>query len=77
MSRSLYGSAGRSRRSSADPTRSIKELPFESAILRSVMLWHRRFDNQPAHRWLRETVASAAAPPDNDLQSEPPTPSQI
>jgi DNA-binding transcriptional LysR family regulator len=38
----------------------IKELPFPSAVLRSVMLWHRRFDDQPAHRWLRETVASAA-----------------
>jgi DNA-binding transcriptional LysR family regulator len=38
----------------------IKELPFESAILRSVMLWHRRFDDQPAHRWLREAVASVA-----------------
>ena len=39
----------------------IKELPFESAILRSVMLWHRRFDDQPAHRWLRETIVSAAS----------------
>jgi DNA-binding transcriptional LysR family regulator len=38
----------------------IRQLPFESAILRNVMLWHRRFDDQPAHRWLRETVASAA-----------------
>jgi DNA-binding transcriptional LysR family regulator len=38
----------------------ITELPFESAILRSVMLWHRRFDDQAAHRWLRQTVASAA-----------------
>jgi DNA-binding transcriptional LysR family regulator len=40
----------------------IRELPFEPAILRSIMLWHRRFDDQPAHRWLRETVASAANP---------------
>jgi DNA-binding transcriptional LysR family regulator len=40
----------------------IRELPFESATLRSVMLWHRRFDDQPAHRWLRDTVASAAKP---------------
>ena len=38
----------------------IKELPFQSAVLRSVMLWHRRFDGQPAHRWLRQTIASAA-----------------
>jgi DNA-binding transcriptional LysR family regulator len=55
----------------------IKELPFESATLRSVMLWHRRFDDQPAHRWLRETIASAATPSHRDLQSELPTPSQI
>jgi hypothetical protein len=37
-----------------------KELPFKSAKLRSVMLWHRRFDDQPAHHWLRQTAASAA-----------------
>jgi DNA-binding transcriptional LysR family regulator len=40
----------------------IKELPFESPKLRSIMLWHRRFYDQPAHRWLRETIASAARP---------------
>jgi DNA-binding transcriptional LysR family regulator len=40
----------------------IKELPFASPNLRSIMLWHRRFDDQPAHRWLRETIASAAKP---------------
>jgi DNA-binding transcriptional LysR family regulator len=34
----------------------IKELPFKSPELRSIMLWHRRFDDQPAHRWLRELV---------------------
>jgi DNA-binding transcriptional LysR family regulator len=36
----------------------IQELPFASPKLRSVMLWHRRLDDQPAHRWLRETAAS-------------------
>jgi DNA-binding transcriptional LysR family regulator len=55
----------------------IKELPFESAVLRSVMLWHRRFDDQPAHRWLRETITTAAKPTHNDLQSEPSKPSRI
>jgi DNA-binding transcriptional LysR family regulator len=55
----------------------IKELPFESAILRSVMLWHRRFDDQPAHRWLRETITTAAKLSRSDLLSEPPAPSQI
>jgi DNA-binding transcriptional LysR family regulator len=39
----------------------LKDLPFDAPKLRSIMLWHRRFDDQPAHRWLRATVASAAA----------------
>jgi DNA-binding transcriptional LysR family regulator len=38
----------------------IKQLPFEAPQLRSVMLWHRRFDDLPAHRWLRDTIAVAA-----------------
>lgn len=38
----------------------IRELPFASQRSRSIMLWHRRFDTQPAHRWLRETIASLA-----------------
>jgi DNA-binding transcriptional LysR family regulator len=38
----------------------IRELPFEAPRLRSVMLWHRRFDDQPAHRWLRETILTTA-----------------
>jgi DNA-binding transcriptional LysR family regulator len=38
----------------------LKELPIESPVLRSVMLWHRRFDDQPAHRWLRKTIISVA-----------------
>ena len=39
----------------------LQDLPFDSPVLRSVMLWHRRFDNQTAHRWLRETIISVAA----------------
>jgi hypothetical protein len=46
------------------------ESPYQSAIVRSVMLWYRRFDDQPAHRWLRETIASAAEPSWSDFQSE-------
>jgi DNA-binding transcriptional LysR family regulator len=38
----------------------IKELPFRSPEVRSIMLWHRRLDDQAAHRWLREMVAKAA-----------------
>jgi DNA-binding transcriptional LysR family regulator len=36
----------------------IRELPFASQTTRSIMLWHRRFDSQPSHRWLRETITS-------------------
>jgi DNA-binding transcriptional LysR family regulator len=39
----------------------IRELPFEASSLRSVMSWHRRFDDLPAHRWLRDTIAAATA----------------
>jgi DNA-binding transcriptional LysR family regulator len=34
----------------------IRELPFDASKLRSVLLWHRRFDDMPAHRWLRKTI---------------------
>lgn len=37
----------------------IRELPFNAPRLRSVMSWHRRFDELPAHKWLRETIVSA------------------
>jgi DNA-binding transcriptional LysR family regulator len=35
----------------------ILPLPFPSPVTQTAMIWHRRFDRQPAHRWLRETVA--------------------
>lgn len=38
----------------------IRELPFEAPVLHSVMNWHRRFDDVPAHRWLRSTIIGAA-----------------
>ncbi|MEI9986324.1 MAG: hypothetical protein WDN69_26035 [Aliidongia sp.] len=38
----------------------LRELPFKSRALRSVMLWHKRFDAQPAHRWLREMIIATA-----------------
>jgi len=38
----------------------IRELPFDAERLQSFMLWHRRFDDQPAHRWLRETIIMTA-----------------
>lgn len=39
----------------------IRELPFEAPVLHSVMSWHRRFDDVPAHRWLRNTIIGAGA----------------
>jgi DNA-binding transcriptional LysR family regulator len=39
----------------------IRDLPFDASKLRSVLLWHRRFDDAPAHRWLRETIKTAMA----------------
>jgi hypothetical protein len=35
-------------------------LPFDAEKLQSTMLWHRRLDDQPAHRWLRQTIIAAA-----------------
>jgi DNA-binding transcriptional LysR family regulator len=32
--------------------------PFESPRVVTTMLWHRRFDRHPAHRWLREIIVS-------------------
>jgi DNA-binding transcriptional LysR family regulator len=39
----------------------LRDLPFKSPPLRSIMLWHRRFNDQAAHRWLRELMVSVAA----------------
>jgi DNA-binding transcriptional LysR family regulator len=38
----------------------IRELPFEAPRLHSVVTWHRRFDDVPAHRWLRGAIVGAA-----------------
>jgi DNA-binding transcriptional LysR family regulator len=40
---------------------SVRPLPFASPVIATGMLWHRRFDNQPAHRWLRNLVLETAA----------------
>jgi DNA-binding transcriptional LysR family regulator len=36
----------------------IHEPPYESPRVRTIMLWHRRLDRHPAHRWLRDVVLS-------------------
>ena len=33
-----------------------KELPFRTPRIDLSMIWHRRLDNQPAHRWLRDII---------------------
>jgi DNA-binding transcriptional LysR family regulator len=37
-----------------------RKLPHESTRVRTVMLWHRRLDRHPAHRWLRDAILSTA-----------------
>jgi DNA-binding transcriptional LysR family regulator len=36
-------------------------LPFPSPRVALSMIWHRRLDNHPAHRWLRATLRDAVA----------------
>jgi DNA-binding transcriptional LysR family regulator len=36
----------------------LRKPPFESPRVRTVMVWHRRLDRHPAHRWLRDVIAS-------------------
>jgi DNA-binding transcriptional LysR family regulator len=38
----------------------IVALPFDSPILTTAMLWHRRVGGVPSHRWLRELVIRVA-----------------
>jgi DNA-binding transcriptional LysR family regulator len=38
-----------------DPLR-VRDLPCPSPQVSVGMLWHRRLENQPAHRWLRGVV---------------------
>lgn len=38
-----------------------RPLPFPSPRVALSMIWHRRLDNHPAHRWLRGTLRAAVA----------------
>lgn len=38
----------------------LVELPAQPAPLIETMVWQGRFEDQPAHRWLRETILSVA-----------------
>jgi DNA-binding transcriptional LysR family regulator len=36
----------------------LRKPPCESPRVRTIMLWHRRLDRHPAHRWLRGVILS-------------------
>jgi DNA-binding transcriptional LysR family regulator len=36
----------------------LRKPPYDSSRLRTMMLWHRRLDRHPAHRWLRDVILS-------------------
>jgi DNA-binding transcriptional LysR family regulator len=36
----------------------LSEPPYDSPRMQTVMLWHRRLDRHPAHRWLRDAILS-------------------
>jgi DNA-binding transcriptional LysR family regulator len=36
----------------------LRKPPYDSPNVPTVMLWHRRLDRHPAHRWLREVILS-------------------
>jgi DNA-binding transcriptional LysR family regulator len=38
----------------------LRDLPFTSPTVRTSMIWHRRLDGSPAHRWLRDVIASVS-----------------
>jgi DNA-binding transcriptional LysR family regulator len=38
----------------------LRNPPYDSMRVQTVMVWHRRLDRHPAHRWLRELALSVA-----------------
>lgn len=46
----------------ADDSLECFELPFSSPAMPLAMVWHRRSDNDPIHRWLRERHLDIAPP---------------
>ena len=38
----------------------VRELPFASPTIHTSLLWHRRLDGYPAHRWLRDLIVSVS-----------------
>ena len=38
----------------------IRALPISSPLMETAMVWSRRYDNQPAHAWLRDQLSGVA-----------------
>lgn len=38
----------------------VRRLPISSPTIETAMIWSRRLENQPAHRWLRENIRSVS-----------------
>ena len=53
-------SAGAARELARYAPLQVLELPFASPCLTTALLWHRRFDDVAAHRWLRSVVIRTA-----------------
>ena len=53
-------SAGAAREFARYAPLQVLELPFASPRLTTALLWHRRFDDVAAHRWLRSVVIRTA-----------------
>jgi DNA-binding transcriptional LysR family regulator len=53
----------------------VRNLPFASPRITLAMIWHRRLDNDPAHRWLRETVRSSVVARHSELMAASSSPS--
>jgi hypothetical protein len=39
----------------------VAALPFDAGTFEVKMVWHERFQHDPAHEWLRRTIADLAA----------------
>ncbi|HYO65001.1 MAG TPA: hypothetical protein VEU33_02860, partial [Archangium sp.] len=50
----------------------LHEPPLELPDVQLVQMWHERFDDSPAHRWLRELLIRAAGMTAPGAEGTPP-----
>lgn len=55
----------------------IREFPFATPTVNPSMVWHKRLNDQPAHRWLRETIATVVASLDRSARTRLPKPRAV